>query len=397
MKQFKSEADMQYRLLDRLKHSDGLAEFIINKNYLDRFAPQCIEHTIILKSFKSCFESLYEMELISNDENISLNKPDILRPDLILYSHSTEGIVIVELKNIKNPTRQAGTEFNAYSSEIKSHLPFISDGDIYNVIISNEYPPLLIHYIFHEIFWKQRNFLCLTPSYSSQEVNLEILSIDRLYQSNMNNNSKISDKSITGYQICLYDYSNYDSQINTLDKNIEEMKTSLTVMKSEGVRQHSHGFAILWKNRENNAISPYFITLCNLSAFTLFNDSVCGKTRQPSLLQNKIFRIVNDNCPPTGHSSTLFKITESGYRFLKSFCNPKSENSVDWKHLHREMLTMYEELISFQGWGVFGELFNERLIDRYSKGNTGFSSDDPRIGMEILRDIIDPNYEHSGY
>lgn len=394
LNQFKSEADMQSWLSNCLEDTYDLADLITNKDYLDKFKPKSIEHKKILRSFKVCLESLYGTKSIIENENIFPNNTYILKPDFILYSGSTEGVVIIELKNIKNPTRQAGTEFNAYSSAIKSHLPFISDGDIYNVIISHNYPTLLVQYIFHEIFWKQRNFLCLTPSYSLDGINLEILSIESIYKSNEENKLSISAKSITGYHICLYNYENCETPQNILDKNIEQMKTSLIAMKSEGIKQHSHGFAILWKNKEINAISPYFITLCNLSAFSLFNNIICNTDKESSLLENKIFEIMNDICSPTGHSSTLFRITESGEDFLKIFCEPRIEISADWKHLYGDILDMHEEIISFQSWGFFGELFNERLLDKYSKCSTSYSSDDPRIGEEILTEFIDL---HSNY
>lgn len=51
----------------------------------------------------------------------------------------------------------------AYAGELKSHLPFISDVDIIHVVISPHWPTLLRHFIFNEIFWMQRNILCLEP------------------------------------------------------------------------------------------------------------------------------------------------------------------------------------------------------------------------------------------
>ena len=91
LKQFQSEAEMQSWLLGKLQNAyiDGLADLITNEDYLKNFRPKCIEHYIILDSFNSCFESLRVTQLLSVDKNISLDKPDVLRPDLLLYSSDT--------------------------------------------------------------------------------------------------------------------------------------------------------------------------------------------------------------------------------------------------------------------------------------------------------------------
>lgn len=165
MSLFNSESEMQSWLEDELKNLHDFAELIENKDYLEN--PDTIAGTILekkyLNSFSETLSSLYSNVLISQNENISLSKRNILKPDLILYSGDNEGVVIIELKNAISATRQLGTEILAYANEIKSYLPLISDNDIYFVIISNEWPTLLKHFIFYEIYWQNKNIICLEP------------------------------------------------------------------------------------------------------------------------------------------------------------------------------------------------------------------------------------------
>ncbi len=163
MSLFKNEAAMQKWICEELHEADGLADLICNCDYLDEFLPQGVEQESILRSFSSCLSALYITEPISEDENISLTRPDSLKPDLILYSAESQGMVIVELKNLAGPSREAGTELGAYACELRSYIPFLSDGDLFNVIISPVWSTLLRHYVFNEIFWQQKNLICLTP------------------------------------------------------------------------------------------------------------------------------------------------------------------------------------------------------------------------------------------
>src|SRR5689334_14728819 len=73
------------------------------------------------------------------------------------------------------PSRQAGTEAGAYAGELRSHLPFLSDGDVVNVLISSVWPTLLRHYVAHEILWIGRKVLCLEPVEVGESHSLKIV------------------------------------------------------------------------------------------------------------------------------------------------------------------------------------------------------------------------------
>ena len=221
---FTSEAKMQDWLSKLLAEAYGIADLISDSDSLKSFSPASLAEQKILESYNTCLASLYINEPISENENISIDSRDILKPDFILYAPETESVVIVELKNIAGPTRQAGTELAAYSCEIQSSIPFISDGDIVNVIISTEWPTLLKHYVFHQIFWQRKNVICLEPFDEDGKIRLRIVDIKRLSQDNTS--FKISDKHIGGYQVCLYDDELYTDKADRtrLDKFLEHIE-----------------------------------------------------------------------------------------------------------------------------------------------------------------------------
>ena len=42
---------------------------------------------------------------------------------------------------------------------------------------------------------------------------------------------------------------------------------------------------------------------------------------------------------------------------------------------------------------MFGELYSDLLLKEYNNGNTNISSSNPELGLVLLSNIIDPDYE----
>lgn len=176
---FNTEDEMQKWLSIELHKNEGLMDIIDNYKTFSEYKPISTPEKKIFESFEYSLNSLYTNIIISENENISLKKGDSLKPDFLLYSPERETIVVVELKNLSGPSRQAGTEISAYTSEVKSYIPFLSDGDVVNVIISSVWPTLLRHYIYHEIFWLQKNLICLEPVLKDEKILLNIIDIKK--------------------------------------------------------------------------------------------------------------------------------------------------------------------------------------------------------------------------
>lgn len=392
MSLFTSESQMQEWLSSELESTDGLGELIVNLDALDEEVPSNFAESRMLQSFKVCVSSLYITETFSENENISISDREALKPDFVLYALETESIIIVELKNISGPTRQVGTELSAYSCEVRTTIPFLSDGDIVHILISTEWPTLLKHFVRHEIFWQSRNMLCLEPVKDDKgEIGLRILGLSELSEDVTS--FKITQEYLGGFQICLYDHELYSKNPNRerLDQYVEQFKSALNSMAITGNRLNSHGFAFLWKDLSTRSLAPYSITVLNFAPFQSLERFLhIGNDVFPDMVQRYI-KLVQEY-DPEGHGNTLNKITDACMDLLNQVCSPRPEGFTHWGML-REIMDRRAEYIAFVGWGLFGEAHLEKLKTAYQEGNISCPSTSPELGFSVISDIIDDSYE----
>lgn len=388
---FEDESQMQTWLSNELNNDDCFRNLIINVEDIERYIPTSLADRKVKESFHYCLSSLDIVVIMAENANISFNPADSLRPDFLLYAPETEAVVIVELKNIVSPSRQAGTEVSAYANEIKTYIPFISDGDIVNVVISSVWPTLLKHYAFHEIFWQQRNLLCLEPIKVDGEIKLKIVDITLIAEDSVN--LKLCNEHLGGYQICLYDDNLYKEPENRtrLAPYVKQMRTALAAMASKGNSQRNHGFAFLWKDNWELSLAPYSITIINFAPFQSFERHFHNEEFEPNDISNKFIDIIKEH-DPMGHGNSLQAISTQAEKFLEHFCTPRSEGYHEWYTLRDIMLSRCE-LVSFQAWGAFEEIHAEKLLQRYKSGELYLSFDSPEIGLELVEELIDPNYD----
>ena len=269
---FRYEKDMQEWLENALKENYGEFYSLINNAELFENMYKNYHKNIALNSFCNSLSSLHETEMISANKNISYKKGESLKPDFVLYSYTTESLVLIELKNSSNATREAGTELGAYNYELYSYFPNMPKLDIVYVIISNEYPNLLLHHIRNMIFIQNLNVLCLKPVKLEGKIGLEIIDfnlIDELDEGLIKNNkNKIPASLLQSFQICIYDdeLQKGSNDFSRLDKYINLFETALNNMANMGNKLNSNGFAILWKDRYAS-LAPYSISVVYMPSY----------------------------------------------------------------------------------------------------------------------------------
>lgn len=391
MSLFNSESDMQAWLSSELRQAEGMADLIVNLDEFGGLVPTDFSESRLLESIRSCLASLYINRVFSENENISINDLDILKPDFVLYAPETESLVIVELKNLGGPSRQAGTELSAYTCEIRSAIPFIADGDVVNVIISSEWPALLKHYARQEIFWQRRNLICLRPVMEGENKRLKILGLSDLSEGGAT--LRISERYLGGYQVCLYDNDLYSPSANRsrLKGNEEQFKTALQAMVTMGNRLNSHGFAFLWKDRWQESLAPYSITVMNFAPFQCVERFFHLESDCVPQIIKRFIALVKENCPE-GHGNTLGAVTDTAMALLKNVCSPRMEGFANWG-AHREIMSRSAESLAFVGWGLFGEATFARLQKEYESGNTTCRATDPKLGFSVVSEIVDDSYQ----
>lgn len=387
---FKNEAEFQKIISDLLLGPEDFGLAISNKEIIDSEYESIFEQKII-DTYRYCLDSLNILEKICEDKNIALKKGEILRPDFLLYAAETESVVLFELKNGKKPTREAGTELSAYSSAIKSYLPFLSDGDIVCVIISPEWPTLLKHYCFYEIFWFKRQLICIRPVKDELGVKLEIIPPSEF--SREENTYSISKQHIGGYNISLYDDNLYvDPSNRTRFKIYEEsMKQSIRLMASKGNHYGSHGFAFLWKDHWQGSLAPYSITVMNFAPFQSLERLLHVEDRKISKMDKRMFKIVNE-FGPIGHAKSLSSIVNHGKKLLTPFCDPRTEGYNVWESVEFNIMRR-ADYIAFKGWGMFEEIYNEIMLMAIEDGHANLSDINSMIGIQVLDSIFDDEYD----
>lgn len=393
MKIFQREQDMQAWLSEQFRKKKALAEMIVNfdhfenKELLEKEQDRGIFR--ILSSFQHCLASFAINELITENVDISLNSKDILRPDFLLYAPDSQSVVIIELKNLKSASRQAGTELGAYAAEIRTYLPFFAEGDIVNVLISSEWPTLLRHYVYNEIVWLNRNLICLEPLQTADGVALRIIDPKKMFLNEVI--PQIWSKQLGGYQLCLYDdklSSNENADYWRTEQYEPAMYTALHAMSAKGNALKAHGFAFLWRNCFKVGLSPYNITVVNFASFQaqklVYKDPLVSK----SVLGKKILKIIK-NHNPEGHGETLDAIVDYGRKFLVDFCTPRAEGYEDWEYLKPYIFNRTDAL-AFVGWGLFQDYYFDKLMNQLEDPESGHrpNATDPLFAIQLLNEII---------
>ena len=386
---FRYEKNMQEWLEDALKENHGeLYSLIHNAESFEKMYKNQSKNKILF-SFYNSLLSLHETEMISANENISYKKGESLKPDLMLYSYTTESLVLIELKNSSNATREAGTELGAYNYELLSYFPNIPKLDIVHVIISNEYPDLLLHHIRNMIFIQNLNILCLKPIVVQEEIRLEIIDTDLIEEVNflppLNNRDKIPASLLQSFQICIYDdeLQKGGEDYSRLDKYINLFKTALNNMANTGNKLNSNGFAILWKDRSEISLAPYSISVVYMPSFEQmrFIDS------------NEIYEKLRDTLDefPTIFGNSIRAIASEVEKIMRfdNNCSISYEGFMDfgtWVNMD----PLRCNYVSFISWGELFRDYHLKILNEISiESESWLNETHPYIACEFIDFCID--------
>lgn len=393
MKVFTKEHDMQKWLEENLDKNDGdFCSMIDNIDYLSTAKTNNKGEAKVIDAFKKCLECQYSLTILTKDVNISFDPKVSLKPDFLCYSDENQSFSFIELKALRGATREAGTELSAYSAGLKAYIPFLCDGDVNNIIISQDWPTLLTHSIFHEIYWNNKIVLCLEPVKTSSAVKLRILDPSRISKSE--NLHKFSAKHFIGHQICLYDpkrglNGTYGDHMN---EYLNLMKCGIAAMANQGEKLNGSGFAILWKDNLNISQAPYSISLVNIAAMYSIERFYHVHKKLPGKIGEKLGGILREGAISNGCGPSLGYIEDAGKEFFSKFSDPRIEGLADWDG-QKWIMNDRSELIYFQSWGVIRDLYFQFITDKIESGATNIVHDSPDLGMEFLNSIIDKDYE----
>ena len=381
-KLFDSEQEMQEWLRLAFSQDNDFSSLIVNGEYIEALKPTGFIERKFATSYRMAWRALQYVEVLTDNQNIALMKGEVLRPDFMLYGQESQTIAVVELKNLPNTTREAGTEFGAYAAAIRSYLPFLADGDVISVLISTDWPTLLRHFVRNEILWLGRTVICLEPIRRGRKFALEIKGIDHFLQTE--SSVKFSADTVGGLCLSLHDYGRQG-----LDRHVMQMRAAGAAMASQGSALKSHGFAFLWKDHRSDIPAPYCFTIANIASFQTLTRLLVGPPPYKTVnrTHKKLLEIVR-NFDPQGHGVSLHEIARRGREFLQSCSSPQIEFGTDWANLKTDINENSEKMMGFYPWGFFAEAFHEHLKAEYDRGNHNVAPDCPRIGWKVVEELV---------
>ncbi|GAN95131.1 hypothetical protein Geu3261_0010_067 [Komagataeibacter europaeus NBRC 3261] len=356
------------------------------------FSVDYISRSSSIHAGNKVLSSLDCMELLTDDDNVSITSREVLRPDIICINSEQNSVILFELKKSGQTGRQALTELLAYEQEIKNILPLLSDYDFNFVLVSAEWTTLMDHAVSSSIVWSGKNILCLTPKKNMEGFYLETRIPDAW---KITGSSSFPPEAVSSITICLYDYDN--------DEIDPRILTALDIMAREGDRTKSHGFAILWKDFSGFGLTKYNITVFGISPFSLFAIGFNSKhtSIDNSHLSNKIEEYIK-KFDLTGHSNSLTNIATFSYPLLKELSSPHLEGFHTWKEDY-EHLKKSSEPILCEFWGALGDYARSYIMNpairnyrrEILRGGLG-NWRDPSVAIPIMNSFMHPNIFKGG-
>lgn len=368
---FATEASMQLWMRGVVRNPGSLQKIILPIEA--SFASPSNECAII-KSYQDALNALIDPEIVYENQNISTRSGHVLRPDFVLFSRESGCFFVVELKNNIAATRQAGTEIGAYSAAIRETYPNMAGGNIIVILVSMEWPALLLSSALNQVFYEKNTCLFLRPVYSGTEIKLACLPPNQLLSqySHMNDTGQIHGHHLDIIPMWRYNLaSRKDLQYRQCYKN------TMYSIQAEGRNQKSHGFAFLWHR----------------------GDETEGATVSYAILSQKWPESkkisVNENSFLSNSFSEEVEILLANGKIVQSFSRNFGNDFVldnwitisKWENLKNELLKIETVLISFCCWGSF-ECELIKLLQMQTSGQQVYMHDDPQLGLHLISMLL---------
>ena len=404
-----------HALIEKAIKDDELGS-IINSNIfkaekdktvvIPRFSIDYITRKKLLAAGLNVLDSLHSLHILTSDNNISVTKNEVLRPDIVAICNENDSIIIFEFKKSKQAERQTLTELLAYEQEIKNLMPMLTNYDVKFVVITTEWSTLLQHSVASKVTWSNRQILCLTASLNTEKQ----LSLKTFIPTAWKNtgNVFIPEKAMSCITLCLYEKNN--GQDIEDDKDIDEedfddrILTAIENMVHTGNLIHAHGFILLWKDSyyKKSSITKYNITVSGISTYELFNLSLITTNKEAKHWLVKAISNYISEFSPSGHSESLFHIANSSNSLLKTFVDPMTEGYNHWK-VEKKELSYRATILYCNFFGLIGEYARDYVLNpKVKKGNVNQFLNSvpdwkhPINGLRLIKNLSQPEFCSTG-
>jgi hypothetical protein len=372
-------------------------EIIDNINKDDKIVPYySIDYMInkkIIKSAKFVFDNLYLLELITANQNISLETSERLFPDLLLFNPETNKFIIVEIKRSSQAEREAITELLAYEQELQNIFPFMSKLEVCFIVISADYNTLLEHSIYSLALWQNKKILPLKISgLESEDESNWNLSVHIPNSWSLISLEHFKAEQISTVHLVLYDKEayNHDVDIKEKEDNFEILQRGIELIVKEGEKYNSSGFVLL-SRMTHTPLSNWVITLGIINPFSFFKE-INYNSKIKDIFQNKFdFEIYSD-----------IDITNQAKEYLDIFYNTSYETFTTWDICKLELKDISIPL-SIDFFGELDNIVNDFVLNPKVRkyyfpelNENKINWKTPIIGLNLLDNILGENIFYTG-
>ncbi|GCE85243.1 hypothetical protein [Komagataeibacter diospyri] len=197
----------------------------------------------IILAADEALNALGDVEIISDNTSISRNPGEILRPDFVLFNRKLGRLILVELKDDKQPERQAVTELLAYERELRNHFPFMGGMDVVFVLIAREWGDLLNHAYAALAARGRPSLLALTVSGEEPDLAFTVRTDQAWYRHFQVHIAPAALRSRT-YRV---QFKDVDPEASWL-----ALREAGDLMRQAADRAGQHGFSCIWENGYNS-------------------------------------------------------------------------------------------------------------------------------------------------
>lgn len=266
-------------------------------------------------------DALEGAEMVSRTpKNISLNKADRLLPDLVLVNREQARLIVVEIKRSAETARETLTELGAYEQEVRNLLPYISDLELVQVVISTDFPTLLDHGIAGMAMWTSRQILCLQVTAVDPDLRLSV-HLPSAW-------SPIVQGVLPANAVKMHTLVLYDADEEKIDRVLPH---ACDLIARNADRCGAHGFLMAWRrpSSEPNALYQYFVSVGSLNPFAFLPSSVATDLIDIGTVPLGNF-LLDEALDLAEASGITFEVAEPAVTVLRTVCAPAWEAETDW-------------------------------------------------------------------
>lgn len=382
---FSSEAELQEWMRTALADPCLITNKLIEGPIFRDRGASSPSHKLVHDSYRRALYLLNGMEVVTDNQNISLVNSTRLRPDFLMWSQITNAYAIVELKNAAKPEREAGTELSAYHAELRSAFPYIPEGDIVNVIVASHWSDILRRHVWHAIGAQSRCILCLQPvelvGSGAKTKKLRIIPPEELLRGITEH--LLSSIRMVGYSLFHERRSMYAHYPPRCEDDIHPLYAAVSAVANRGTELKSHGFAFIWRDSSlpySNVIS--FMCTETTPSAVAFTRRARSSSKNSFLSHILSQARQSDDDPIIG--ATAQDLANRLSEFTGAQYNIDIETTQEWLSLGMRMTRRECTPLSFKGWGSFGAAFERELARQYRTQEYFPPPDCPLIGMQVV-------------